>query len=410
MSAYHKMRVALFLSCPAFEDFFDQIGITRQDYIETYQNDWSFGLIRLLAQHDVETTIYHFSREIHNIEEHVHTPTGCTIKFFPMPLLERLQALARGHHLLSTYLASLSPLVLRDLARQRPDVIYVQEYEWGRFDILVMFGRLLRIPVIAQHHGADGKYGGRGASVRRWAIRRASKLLCLNHSEYQRATHRYDGLDDGKLEVLYNSVDPSRFYPVDKELAKTELGLPLDRRYLLFVGRLHPHKGIPYLLEAFARIQPEFPDTTLLLVGTGPLENELQTLVVERGWQRIGFEGWVTSQDRLRLYMAACEFIVMSSVREALPLSTIQAMACGKPVIATSVDGLVEQIDKGENGLLVPPKDVEALAQGMSYLLDNPERCDAMGRAASETFEARFSAGVIGQRLSEILKEVSNQL
>jgi glycosyltransferase involved in cell wall biosynthesis len=399
------LKLALFLSPVAFEDFFDQIGVTRETYVASFQNDWSFDYIRLWQSYGIEVVMYHFSRRLSRVEVLTHEPTGCTVKFFPMPMLDRLQPLVRGRHLLSVYLSSLSPTLLLDLRRERPDIIYVQEYEWGRFDVLVLFGKILGISVVAQYQGADGKYEGRGAFIRRWAIRNACKLLCVNRNEYQRATGKYPGLDGGKLEILYHPVDSAQFYPMDKGRAQAELGLPADRRYLLFVGRLHPHKGIPYLLEAHAKVQPEFPDTTLLLIGTGPLESELKSLVVQQGWQNVRFEGWVASKDKLRLYLGASEFLTMSSLRESFCIAATEAMACGRPVLGTAVDGLLEQISDGENGFLVPPGDAEALAEKMAYLLENPERCVAMGKAARETFERRFSTIVIGPQLSQILAQ-----
>ena len=403
-----SLKLALFLSPVAFEDFFDEIGVTKEAYATSFQNDWSFNYIQMWQGYGVEVVIYHFSREVRRVEILNHEPTGCTVKFFPMPMLERLQPLVRGRHLLSVYLSSLSPTLLIDLQREQPDIIYVQEYEWGRFDVLVLFGRLLGIPVLGQHHGADGQYSSRGAFIRRWAIRNACKLLCVNQNEYQRASSKYPGLDRGKLEILHNPVDSGQFYPMDKERAKAELGLPPGRRYLLFVGRLHPHKGIPYLLEAYATIQPEFPDTTLLLIGTGRLESELKSLVVQRGWQGVRFEGWVGSKDRLRLYLGASEFLVVSSLRESFCIAATEAMACGKPVLGTAVDGLLEQIHDEDNGFLVPPGDAEALAEKIAYLLDNPQRCVEMGQAARETFERRFSTTVIGQRLFQILTEIAD--
>jgi glycosyltransferase involved in cell wall biosynthesis len=399
-------KIALFLSCPAFEDFYGEIGVTRETYVASYQNDWSFDYVRMWQGLGNTVVVYHFSRELRRPEVRTHKPTGSTIKFLPMPALDRLQGLVRDRHLVTGYLSSLSLALWLDLHRERPDFIYVQEYEWGRFDVLTLYGRALRIPVIAHHHGAEGTGGSRGAFLRGWAIRGASKLLCVNHAEYRRATSRYPGLDEGKLEIVHNPVDSDQFFPMDKTQAKADLGLSTSQRYLLFVGRLHPHKGLPYLLEAFARVQPQFPDASLILIGTGPLENELHEWVRRQELQNVRFEGWVSSKDRLRTYHAASEFSVVSSLRESFCIAAAEAMACGRPVLGTKVDGLLEQVVDGENGFLVAPADSAALAAQMARMLGSPELCQSMGQRARHVVEQHFSDRAVSAQMARILSEV----
>jgi len=122
--------------------------------------------------------------------------------------------------------------------------------------------------------------------------------------------------------------------------------------------------------------------------------------------QRVRFLGWVAEKKELRRYRNACEVLVMPSLYEGLPIAVTEAMACGRPVVATNVNGIPDQIRDGINGLLVPPCDTAGLAAAMKRLLDNPDLGNRLGLASRAIFESEFSSDVVGPKLWAILGDL----
>ena len=191
-------------------------------------------------------------------------------------------------------------------------------------------------------------------------------------------------------------------------VVNTELFCPssLERRgdrkkRLLLVAIFSQRKGIPYLLEALNLVRRERDDFVLDIVGDGPQRSEYEQMAAELGLQEnVVFHG---RQPEVYSFMKNCDFFVMPSLYENFGVVYIEAMACGKPVIASDIPGPSEFINK-DVGILVPPKDVTALAGAMDFMLDHytdysPERIRSY-------VEDRFSYQVVGKRLDEIYRQV----
>jgi len=153
---------------------------------------------------------------------------------------------------------------------------------------------------------------------------------------------------------------------------------------ILFVGRLVPQKGVDVLLRAFAVVLRRCPGIRLVIAGDG-----YQRLYLERLSRHLGlpphveFVGWQTGPALARLYQAA-EMVVVPSVYEPFGLVALEAMACGRPVVASRIGGLAEVIAEGRTGYLIPPGDYLSLARRMAQLLLEPARAAAMGQAARQ--------------------------
>ncbi|MGC9357943.1 MAG: glycosyltransferase [Anaerolineae bacterium] len=192
---------------------------------------------------------------------------------------------------------------------------------------------------------------------------------------------RESGIPQEKIALIILGTDKARM----GELVPTE---PLDSLpagegpVLLNIARLHPHKGQRYMIDAMPKIVSEFPAARLLLVGDGP-----QLSLLQRDVERLGLQDSVLllgfRRDLEALY-AGCDLFVMPSVREGMGLVTIQALAMGKPVVATDVGAISEAVIPGRTGLLVSPRDPDALAKACIRLLrdkDMSERFGKQGRA-----------------------------
>lgn len=168
---------------------------------------------------------------------------------------------------------------------------------------------------------------------------------------------------------------------------RAELSPEEEGPILLNIARLHPQKGQSYLLRAMVRVLQRVPSARLLIVGDGPLRQQLERMVEELGLEgSVLFTGF--RRDLARLY-ASCDLLVIPSVQEGLGMATLQAMAAGRPVVATSVGALSEAVVTGLTGLLVPPADPQALAEAILQLLEEPDLRERMGKQA-RAFAAQY--------------------
>lgn len=165
------------------------------------------------------------------------------------------------------------------------------------------------------------------------------------------------------------------------------------------VGRLNPQKNHRLLLNALARVVPKAPSIRCLIVGDGGLESELREQTAALSLEdRVSFLGMRSDIPEI---LAAADASVLSSDWEGNPLAVMEAMAAGKPIVATSVGGVPELVPEGA-GLLVPPKDVEALAQAMYQLASDPGLRIRMGSAAFEYAQREFSAAMMTRRYESL--------
>lgn len=196
-------------------------------------------------------------------------------------------------------------------------------------------------------------------------------------------------LDPEKIHVILNRIDVRAFEMArDTEAIRGSLGLGAQDRLLVSVGRLAPPKGHAFLLEAFAIVARKHENVKLLLVGDGELRSDLEMLSGQLAVaDRVLFAG---SREDVEDVLAMAEIFVLPSVSEGTSLALLEAMACGRPTVATDIPGNRCVIEHGVSGLLVPPGDARALAEAIDGLLENPSRAAAMGRIAHEVAAARY--------------------
>lgn len=194
-----------------------------------------------------------------------------------------------------------------------------------------------------------------------------------------------------KIAVICNGVDVKRYrQPVDGGRVRHALGLPEHACLIVVVGTLKEQKGHRYLIEAAPSIIATNPKVHLLFVGDGPLREALQAQVAAAGLEaHILFLG---NRNDVPTLLAASDYFVLPSLWEGLPMALIEAMASGLPIVATEVSGTKQVMMHGETGLLIPPGDSTDLRDALMYLLSQPDRARAMGRAAQRHVAAAFGA------------------
>jgi glycosyltransferase involved in cell wall biosynthesis len=165
----------------------------------------------------------------------------------------------------------------------------------------------------------------------------------------------------------------------------TDLSIFLEEKdiktdpFILFVGYLQEVKGVKYLIEAFSKIINDFPDFTLVIVGDGPEKNNLEKLSLELGIpDRVIFKGRLSLEETKNV-MKDCFCFILPSLSEGLPRVIIEAMALGKPVLASNVGGIPELVRKGETGFLFNARDVDDLLRKMKNILQDRELAKKIG-------------------------------
>ena len=199
---------------------------------------------------------------------------------------------------------------------------------------------------------------------------------------------------DAELEIVPNGVDVGAFAD-----AGAREDLPVGRR-ILWVNRLDAQKGFPVALAAFSKVIAEFPDALLVVVGEGK-DREALTLLTEPARVRVEMRGAVPN-ELVPSYLAAAEVFVSPAVgQESFGIALVEAMAAGLPVVATDIPGYREVVSDGVEGLLVPPRDPEALAAGLIRVLREPELASRLGGAGRERART-FDWPIVVDRLEEL--------
>ncbi|HET9316657.1 MAG TPA: glycosyltransferase family 4 protein [Vicinamibacteria bacterium] len=222
------------------------------------------------------------------------------------------------------------------------------------------------------------------------------------------------GFPPERIAHIAHGVDTGRFSPRtpgEKAALREGLGLPADGLVVTYTGRLLRGKGLEALLDAFARVAASEPRAHLMLVGSGAgqaLSNEgdLRARVARMALDgRVTFTGRV---DAVEDCLGASDVFAFPSEFEALGLSLIEAAACGLPCVGTRTGGIVDVIEDGRTGLLVPPSDVHALAAALEALLRDPERRSALGARARARAVERFDVERSLDRYHALFHELSS--
>ena len=235
------------------------------------------------------------------------------------------------------------------------------------------------------------------------SAKNATLTVTISKYSFEKIVQFYD-VDKTKIRIVPNGVDTQRFRP-SKECGKIKRQIGIDNKLcVLFVGRLIPRKGLPFLIEAAKNIVKEFSQTMFVVVGDGPLKNSLLAHL-----ERINlsgnfvFLGDVNEKVLPALYNCADVF-ALPSIQEGQGIALLEAQATGKPVVAFNVGGVKEAMLDKETGLLVKP-DSRELANAIIKLLSSWSLRETMGRKGQEFVSGNFSWDVCAQRMLQVYHE-----
>ncbi len=271
-----------------------------------------------------------------------------------------------------------------------------------------------RIPLNVQTHVdfCDNQYWMKQRKMNRF-FNNLGKFI-LKHADTIRVGTEVEKKKIAALGIPYEKIN---VIPVNSNLEKFQginggqirnlySGKGFDR-IVLFSGRLVAQKDLPTLLKAFQIITSQRPSTLLLIVGKGPQETLLKRLMNDlQIAKNVVFAGSI-DHNIMPEYLAACDIYSISSLFEGTCIAMVEAMAAGKPVVATRFAGAIDLIKDGENGFMVDQKDYRAIANKILYLLDNPEKAKVMGEQARETVTKVFANNQNIDRVIELWEKTA---
>jgi len=233
-----------------------------------------------------------------------------------------------------------------------------------------LLAKLLGIPTIIKVHGSDinvhAQIKARRVQIK-WAMDRAKAILAVSQDLKNKILHM--GVSPKKVHLLYNGIDKSLFYPMQKDVARNSCAIDINRRVIVFIGNLKSSKGCNLLLDAFALLTKRIPAADLYYIGAGDQIDILKKKASEYGSDtNVYFPGSLRHQA-LPLWMNASDVLALPSMNEGVPNVVLEAKACGIPVVATNVGGIPEVVS-AEDGILIEYGDKQKLCNALIEALN----------------------------------------
>lgn len=296
-------------------------------------------------------------------------------------------------------------LRLRALLKElRPDVLHTYLLHGNILGRLI--GRLVGVPVIIGSERTIGQARNWGRLVTR-LTNPLTDAVEVNSEIGGRAIEDDLGVPAEKIEVVRSGLDLSAFSSaIKRDELRSEFGVSDDQHLIVYMGRLRTVKGVEYGIRAFASAFRQVPNTRMVLAGEGDQRSILSSLVARLGIsEQVEFLGVRNDVPEL---LNAADSVLMPSLNEGFPRTAIEAMAAGKPVIATRVGGTPEAVIDGQTGILVPSKDSEALSAAIVQLVSDTELQARLGSNGRARAEQNYSVDRYVSKLDEMYCQYTN--
>lgn len=294
------------------------------------------------------------------------------------------------------------PRLPNTIAQLKPEIIHAESHLFLTTVQAVKQSKKLGVPSVVTVHGVMAK---RSAVINLiqysylstlglWIFKNADRIICLTESD-AREIIRY-GCPSEKIRIIPNAVDANCF----------RSGNECQKNSVMWVGRFVPEKGLNYLIEAAKIVSTKFKNVEFMLVGYGPLKANIAKLACDYGLlnNSVRFGG---PYDRRQIPSILCKakIFVLPSLKEGLPLSLLEAMACGKAVVASDISGINDVIMNGKNGLLIPAGNPEALADAVLTVLNDENLRGRLGRNARQLMVERYSWNIVTNKIEKVYND-----
>lgn len=289
--------------------------------------------------------------------------------------------------------------------KEQVDLIHSHLPDQNFFSCLV--GRWTGRKTVATYHGVVELRGEdrRRAAIKRWWVRHSAAAVVSVCDHVARLLEQ-DGFPKRKLRRIYNGIDAARYASSANGHLRRELGLPAAAPVVGMVANLRPSKGHEYFIRAARQVAAAVPEARFVAAGDthprliGPIRRLLAEMNLEERFVFLGFRSDVAD------LLAAIDVFVLPSTSEGFPLATLEAMAAGKPLVATRTGGTDEIVVDGETGYLVPPADAGALAARILDLLNDPARAAAFGRRGRERVYRHFTLAGMAKEYEKLYGDI----
>ncbi len=286
--------------------------------------------------------------------------------------------------------------------RNRVDLIHVNSYVPGNYARLA--AALMQVPIIIDHWHGFTRFSRKRRLICRVLGYFTDVSIAVSQGVRDYLLSQI-GLDPAKVRVVPNGVDLAAIDAARPgPEVRRELGLSAGVPLLGLVGRLdHWGKGHKELFEAMAALKERYP-LHALIIGGGRRKREVRSLAASLGLAEVvHFLGHRRDVPDL---LNALDIFILPSYSEGVSLALLEAMAAARPVIVSRVGGLPEVVEQGKTGLLIPPRDADALAEALARLLDDPDFAKKLGASARRRVRAHFSLDRLGREINAIYEEL----
>ena len=208
-------------------------------------------------------------------------------------------------------------------------------------------------------------------------------------------------ISENKVYVIRNCIE------LNKESVKEKIPEEISKLSKPIIGthaRLHPRKGLDILIYAFKEVVKYFPDSHLIIVGEGPEKPRLEKLIKDLKLEgKVLLAGYQSQPER---WLRCFDIYILSSFQEGLPISLLEAMSLGRPVVASEIEAVKEVIQPGKNGITFPAGNIKALARAIIELLNNPGLAESLGKEAQKTIEREYSLSRMVEEYQKLYLEL----
>ncbi|MBU4463314.1 MAG: glycosyltransferase family 4 protein, partial [Proteobacteria bacterium] len=297
--------------------------------------------------------------------------------------------------------------LIKILRYEHPDIVHTHTSKAGIMGRWAAF--LTGIPVIIHtpHGHVFWGYFGRCKTLFYIILEKLTacitdKIIALTEQEKKDHLHFLIASED-KFSVVHSGINLDRFsnLSVDPAVMKRELEIPEGNLVVGTAGRLTPVKGQRYLIEAARKIVDVKPDTTFVFLGDGELLNELKNMAFRLGIrENVKFLGW---RPDVAEVMSTFDIFVLPSLNEGMGRVLVEAMAMGKPIVASDVGGIADLVVDGKNGFLVPAADVEIMVVRINDLLESAEKRKKMGENGKSR-AANYSSNLMVKNIDQLYR------
>ena len=345
--------------------------------------------------------------EVEGLDKDVFNPLVCVISE-KGPMGQRIEQM--GYPVIPLHRMKRSQFdwrIIRDLRRlmenEKVQIVHTHLYDGNKYGRIA--ARLAHVPcILSTYHNVYMRRRTKYHLIN-WTLSAFNNSLIAVSEAVKKSVVRYDRIRPEKIRVIYNGIDPAKFQGIfDRDGVRQSFAVDEGDFLIGVIARLEEQKGHIFLLEALRRIRQQCPQIKILIVGDGKLRGFLEGKAHEMGLSgRVTFTG---TRDPIAPVLSALDVFLLPSLWEGFSIAILEAMAMGLPVIATSVGGAAEVITPNQEGVLIPPGDIDSLETAMTDAALHREKYQAMGLAGRKKVYENFTRATHLSNLQSLYREV----